>query len=292
MAATLSPGLHAGIFEARYHADDLCAVPTLSRSVAHTLLTRSPAHAWAMHPRLNPSAQAEHTPALDFGRIAHSIVLTGTDPCKVIEADDWRTKAAQQARDEAREAGLVPMLRRDHQTVVAMTQALHRFLARHPARDAFYAGRPEMTAIYEDAGVMCRARFDMLPDDPAAPVVDYKTTRNAEPQAFARAIWTYGYDLQAAWYTRALKVLRGRAPERFILLAQEKAPPYAVTAHALDEAAFEHAEARVDEALSLWRGCLASNQWPAYEPIITPVGPPPWAYDREASMTFTEGDAA
>lgn len=285
----LAPGLHYDVPEDVYHADRLCAVPTLSRSIAHRLLVRSPLHAWYAHPRLNPRFEpAPSTDALDVGKAVHSRVLLGRDIVEVIDAPDWRTKDARAARDAAREAGRIPVLPPQADVIDAMVAEFQAYLALDAGRLFRASMSPEVTAIYEDAGVMCRARFDLLPDDPGAPIIDYKTTRNAAPDAFMRAIWTYGYDLQAAWYSRALKVLRGRAPAGFIFVAQEKEPPYAVTAHQLAPAAYEWAEARCDEALSIWRQCLATNTWPSYPPHVHEVPPPPWALDREAEMVFTE----
>lgn len=285
----LAPGLHYDVPEDVYNADRLCAVPTLSRSIAQRLLTRSPAHAWHAHPRLNPRFEpAPSTDAFDVGKAVHSRVLLGRDIVEVIDAPDWRTTAARAARDAARAAGKIPLLPAQAQIVADMVDEFRAYLALDAGRLFRASMSPEVTAIYEDAGVMCRARFDLLPDDLTAPIIDYKTTCNAAPDAFMRAIWTYGYDLQAAWYSRALKVLRGRAPAGFIFVAQEKEPPYAVTAHQLAPAAYEWAEARCDEALSIWRQCLATNMWPSYPPHVHEVPPPPWALDREAEMVFTE----
>ena len=65
----LAPGLHYDVPEDVYHADRLCAVPTLSRAIAQRLLTRSPAHAWHAHPRLNPRFTPEPpSDAFEFGR--------------------------------------------------------------------------------------------------------------------------------------------------------------------------------------------------------------------------------
>lgn len=286
---TLAPGLHFDVPDDIYHADQLCAVPTLSRSIAHKLLTRSPLHAWYAHPRLNPRFKpSPPTDAFDIGTAVHSRVLLGRDIVEVIDADDWRTKDARAARDAAREAGRIPVLPPQAQMIEDMVAEFEAYLALDAGRLFRANASPEVTAIYEDAGVMCRARFDLLPDEPSAPVIDYKTTRNAAPDAFMRAVWAYGYDLQAAWYSRALKVLRGRAPEAFIFIAQEKEPPYAVTAHQLSPAAYEWAEGRCDDALSIWRNCLAANTWPGYPDHVHEVPPPPWSLDREAQMTFTD----
>lgn len=286
MPLPLPAGIHYGVPEERYHADNLRDVPTLSRSCAHRLLTRSPLHAWQSHPRLNPAYVSPQSEAFDFGNAAHARVLLGVDLVDAIEADDWRTKAARDAKNEARAAGRVAMLAHELPRFYAMCDALHGFV--RPLGLALTGGESEATALYQDAGVWCRSRFDYLPRDPAAFVLDYKTTRNAAPDAFMRAVWTYGYDFQAAWYSRALKVLRGAAPAGFVFIAQEKEPPFAVTAHRLSPQAFEHAEARCDEALSIWRRCLENNEWPAYEPVIHEVPPPPWSLDREAEMIFDE----
>lgn len=285
----LGPGLHYDVPEDVYHADQLCASPTLSRSIAHKLLVRSPLHAWHAHPRLNPAfVPSPDSEAFEFGRAVHARVLLGEDIVERIDAPDWRAKPARDARDVAREAGRVPVLATQAWVIDAMVAEFEAWRALDAGRTLRAAMKPEVTALYEDGGVMCRARFDLLPDDPTAPVVDYKTTRNAAPDAFHRAIWTYGYDFQAAWYSRALKVLRGRAPSAFVFIAQEKTPPFAVTAHALTPAALEFAEARCDEALESWRHCLQANTWPGYPEHIHEVPPPPWALDREAEMIFTE----
>ncbi len=285
----LAPGLHHDVPEAQYHADALCTVPTLSRSIAHRILTRSPLHAWYAHPRLNPRFKpAESSDAFDIGHAVHSRVLLGRDVHDVIDAPDWTKKKARAARDASRAAGRVPVLPPQAQMIDDMATELEAWIALDAGRIHRGGMSPEVTAIYQDAGVICRARFDLLSDDPTAPVLDYKTTRNAAPDAFMRAVWAYGYDLQAAWYSRALKVLRGRVPPEFVFIAQEKEPPYAVTAHRLTPEAYEFAEARCDEALSIWRQCLATNTWPGYPEHVHEVPAPPWSLDREAEMTFTE----
>lgn len=278
----LGQGLHEGIAEEQYHADLLCDEPTLSRSIARLLLDKSPLHAWTAHPRLNPAYRAKRTDTLDVGRAIHALALTNVDLCDVIDASDWKTKAAQEARDKSHQLGRVPVLPAQYKMISDMAEALQPFLVDLPE------ARREVTGIYRDAGVLCRVRFDFLPHDPAAPIYDYKTTTDATPQAFARAAWRYGYDLQAAWYARAHKVLRGYAPGGFIFIAQEKAPPYAVTLHRLTDGAYEYAERRCDEALTTWGRCLRLNDWPSYEPIIHEITAPPWSFDRDEDLIFSE----
>jgi hypothetical protein len=55
-----------------YHKD--LDGPTLSQSTAHTLIARSPYHAWLYHPRLG-GKQREATKEMDLGAIVHELLL-------------------------------------------------------------------------------------------------------------------------------------------------------------------------------------------------------------------------
>src|SRR5262245_46871486 len=88
---------------------DPCETPSLSTSIAHTLLTRSPLHAWTEHPRLGNKRPAP-TVEMDDGTIIHGLLLESGPQLDVIKADNYRTKAAQELRDAARDAGRVPVL--------------------------------------------------------------------------------------------------------------------------------------------------------------------------------------
>src|SRR3972149_6692059 len=86
---------------------------SLSASVAPLLLTRSARHAWLAHPRLNPAWAPEATEQTDLGTLAHALLLEQDDSrLVVVEADDWRTKAARLARVQALAAGKPPLLAR------------------------------------------------------------------------------------------------------------------------------------------------------------------------------------
>jgi len=70
------PGIY-DIPETDYHADPI-AEPSLSSSIAKILLARSPRHAWANHPRLNPNQEPETRREFDFGSAAHAMLLEGS----------------------------------------------------------------------------------------------------------------------------------------------------------------------------------------------------------------------
>jgi hypothetical protein len=76
--------------------------PRLSPSVASILLRRSPLHAWHYH-RLLGGVRREPTASMENGTLLHHLVLVGGDSDKlaIIDAENFRTKAAQELRDAA-----------------------------------------------------------------------------------------------------------------------------------------------------------------------------------------------
>ena len=106
------------------------ALDALSSGVAHTLLTESPAHA-----RFAQMSERTASKEADIGTYAHAMLLEdGHSGLAIIEADDWRTKAAKESRDEARAQGRLPILARKVPEVEAMVKA-----ARAASRCSFAA---------------------------------------------------------------------------------------------------------------------------------------------------------
>jgi len=155
------PGIY-DISADAYHADPVIE-PSLSSSIAHVLLSSSPSHAWQEHPRLNPAFEAEDEPKFDLGTAAHGLILQGDSGVTVIEADDWRTKAAREARDAARAAGKTPLLAKHWDDVEQMADAVERQLDafRDPPRP-LSDGLPERTLVWREGSIWCRVRLDWL----------------------------------------------------------------------------------------------------------------------------------
>lgn len=264
-----------------YHADP-CPTPSLSASVAHELLSRSPRHAWQAHPRLNPAHEPEHRAEFDIGHAAHALVLGDERRFAIIDAADYRTAAAKAARDAAYAAGAVPLLPHQYEAAVAMARAVRAQLDRHEARDAFRDGKPEQTIAWQEpGGVWCRSRLDWLPSRMTRSTIifDFKSTTNAEPAAWSRSkLEAMGYDVQAAFYLRGLRAL---GPEvRFAFVVAEVAPPFALSVIGLPPEVIALAEQKVDHAIAVWRQCMATGEWPAYPARICWADPQPWSEAR------------
>jgi len=273
----MKAGLYSDLPMTEYLADP-CETPSLSSSIIHRLCAQSPWHAWTAHPKLNPDYQAETSERFDLGTAAHAFILQGATDFTVIDAPDWRTKDAQTKRDAARLAGYTPLLRAQWDQVLEMAAALGPQLDQLETPRPFSAptGKAEQTLIWEESGIWCRARLDWLHDDYRM-IEDLKTTSSANPSAWSRAMFSLGYDIQAAWYTRGLKAVLGTdayAQFRFILV--EINPPYAVSAVALAPDACILAEKKITYALDVWRECLKTNVWPGYPTATAYVDAPPW----------------
>ena len=273
-AVITEPGVY-DIPEADYHADP---VPggSLSSSGARKLLPPS-CPARFRYEQDHPV----HKDVFDFGTAAHRMVL-GTGPeIVIVDADDWRTKAAKEAQAEARQAGKCPLLIADWARVADMAQALRT----HPLASALLCREDVQTeqSLFwqdDDSGIWRRARLDAARRGGRLLISDYKTARSAEPGQFARSAASYGYHQQAAWYLDAVAAVLGE-DAAFLFVVQEKEPPYLVTVCELDGPALEAGRARNRQAIERYRDCCEAGVWPGYSTDIELISLPPWAARTE-----------
>lgn len=284
---TLDVGIHDDVPADEYHADP-AETPSLSSSIANILISQSPAHARAAHPRLNPDVQRDEEAKFDVGTTAHALLLQDDDLIAELPFTDWRTKDAKTARDEARTAGRIPLLSDQAARVRAMVAAARQGITSHAAQPPlFTAGKPEQTLIWEDDhGVICRARLDWLHDNHQA-VDDLKTTgTSADPQKWTRTGYGIGIDVQVAFYLRGLERLTGiRAAWRYVVV--ETYPPYAVSVCDLAPSALALGEAKVQRAIDVWAVCIEADSWPGYDRRVASIEVPTWA-----EMQWLEREAA
>lgn len=264
--------------EAAYHADPVRHLGgSLSSTVARKLLAPS-CPALARHAMLHP----EHKDAYDLGSVTHRLTLGSGPRIVEVPADDWRTKAAKDARELARAEGAVPLLSKDLARAVAMRDAVH---AEPIARAVLtMPGAPEQVLIWREGDTWCRAMLDRWPDPGNAPqpiIGDLKKTAKAlDDASLAKTVWEYGYHCQADWYERGYLAVHGVSPD-FLFIFVSDTPPHLVRVFPLSDELRADARSRNNEALQIWRDCTRENRWPAYENTLEPLGPPRWANLRE-----------
>lgn len=274
-----------------YHADP-CAVPSLSSGLARLMLDASPRHVWHGHPALNPKWQPDDgTNRLALGNLVHHIVLGAGSKIAHLEGfDDYRKKDARALRDAAYARGEVPVL--THQLELATRIA--RATAEQTPAGIFQGGDSEVVIAAQDGEAWLRAMLDWWSGDRLT-VVDFKTTAGlASEAAFVRAIASMGYDVQAAFYvrviSRAFPELAGRL--RFLFMAQEIDPPYALATYELSQADLFVAERKVDAAIDKWLACLRTDTWPGYQGGVTRVTLPEWHTRKWLDRELEDADAA
>jgi len=280
----VSPGIYT-MSAAEYHADP-CVAPSLSSSIARILVTQSPLHAWTAHPKLNPNYQSEEKEAFDIGSAAHALLLEGQDRMVVVKANDWRTKAAQEARDAARAEGKHPVLEARYQDVQAMRDVAIRAIAECSDLGGLTLadGKAEQVIVWQDGDIWCRARLDWIANDRSI-ILDYKSTEDATPGAFSRQIARMGYHIQDEFYSRGVREIPSGSPT-FIFLAQETTAPYACSFHACAPSLRAIAEQQVEYAIRKWSDCLRENRWPGHDQRIHYAEATAWQLSEQEERTI------
>jgi PDDEXK-like domain of unknown function (DUF3799) len=296
----------SGLFEIEandYHADP-CPMPSLSNSLLKPLLNLSPKHAWTVSPRLNPHHVPDESERLDFGSIVHRILLDKGRQMQILDFPDYRTKAAQQARDTAREIGRIPVLVEKYEQAQRLATRAREQIRQFPdMSDAFdtMTGKTEIGLFWEDdAGCWGRSLIDrLMTDAPFWRSIDIKTiARSARPDDAGLGVHftEMGYDTQAALQERGLiKVfpkLAGRILFRFVFI--ELDPPHMISIVEPDPATMEIARRKVDAGFRLWSRCLKRNYFPGYPCRVVPLRHAEWMASRwlEREGLETAPDAA
>lgn len=258
------------------YISDPAPEPSLNASTAHTLLAESPHHAWVNHSRLNPDYVRTETSRLEMGSIAHAVLVEGDESkVRVIQADDWKTKAAKEERDEAREAGLLPILEKNMETVKRMVEVAVTKIFTSELCESWMEATPEQTIIWQEQGVWFRSRPDKLTPDGRV-YFDYKTVAGtAHPADFARGpVVNHGYDLQATLGKRGVKAVLNQDHCTVVFVVQEIKEPYAVSLVSLSPEFLSIAAERLELAIYQWKKCRSTNVWPSYPHRVAYVDPP------------------
>lgn len=275
-----APGLHKDVPYEVYERWPAVRSSLLSK------LGQSPLH--ARYAMLHP-LEGDSTKAKDFGHALHVAVLEpDAFPARYFKAPDvdGRTKDGKAALAAAREAnhGKRLIKAEEYDQCIAMRDAVWS----HPTAKEILAspGVNELSAVWEDSetGLLCKGRQDRFGSWDAWPtVVDLKSTLDASKRSFSKTIETYGYASQAAYYLdgfNALAPFRG-GDRRYVLIAAEKDPPYAIAVYELESASIEIGRKRYRAHLTEWARCMEAGRFPAYGDGLDLISLPAWAFKNE-----------
>lgn len=280
MITITEPGIYAHMPPWDYFADP-CPAPSLTQSVAKILLDRSPLHAWYAHPRLNPDFRPDDDTKYDLGNIAHKRLLGRGKDIVVLEFDDWRTKAAKEAREAAQAQGKLAVLgkhfaRADRMVEAAIEQLALRGLDGLLSQDG---GESECVLAWPEQDVWLRQMLDWLSHDRLT-YVDYKSTDfSVAPHKLGGVMMNAGWHIQAAMAERGLDVLHPQSAgrRRYLFVVQETDVPHALNVVEITEAPLTIGRKMIDHAVEQWRACLRADRWPGYPLEIIAPDMPGWA---------------
>lgn len=268
--------------------NDPCEVPSLSQSIAHTMVALSPLHAWTIHPRLGKQQEAEDddTKAKVDGKILHRLLLGKGADIVVCRFNDFRSSAARDMRDEALAAGKVPVIEHRYAEAAAGAEFLREKLS---ARGYALDGQSEVAFEWDEIGehgpVRCRGRMDHIKlGTNAVQILDPKKIKSADPQTISRHFYQYGYDIQWRAYTSAMQKFRPDLNEQdidMVFLFMEFEPPFAITDVRPSPAFQEIGRQRWERAVLLWERCLRTNTWPEYCDRPLDIEPQVWVMNQE-----------
>ncbi|MYR30703.1 hypothetical protein GTW20_00470 [Nocardiopsis alba] len=274
MQAVTQPGVY-DLPEAVYHADPVPS-GSLSSTGARKLLECPAKFHFDRYTKKPPN------PTFDFGSAAHKMILGEGPELVVIDADSYRTKDARDARDAAYGRDAIPLLPAEYRQIEQMAAVL----SEHPVAAKVFSterGLAERSLFWVDdgTGVWCRARVDHLPEaEMGAPYFiasDFKTTKSADPKEIGKAVYDYGYHIQAAWYLEGIRALRLHHDLRMVFVFQEKSAPFLVTVIELDGVALRIGHNQAKQALATYKKCSESGVWPGYSDRVETIALPAWA---------------
>ena len=220
--------------EADYHArvDHVSAT-----ALKAGLSKRHPAAVWeALH-----YGTSIHPTAALVGSAVHCALLEpdAFDSQYVhVEAADRRRKEWKQGAADAEDAGLVPVITSDYDTIMRCVEATRQHTEASSVLDSLTDTELSCYAV-DDSGVKVRARFDGYG---AGALVDVKTTSGGvDRTSFGKAAASYGYDLQAAHYMHVAR-LCGLDVQAFRFVVIGKGDPARVAVYHLSAEDLEGGE--------------------------------------------------
>lgn len=276
----VNDGIYSSIDDVTYHSD----LQSLSSSGARALLNGTPEEF-----DFNRRRPSDPNKNYDFGHAAHKMVLgIGSrlgmlDPnvcghtadgklAKVPSAtSEWKLAAAKHRRE-----GKLPIAKADMEKAQTMAGKVFQ----HPIAKQLLGveGQAEHSIYWHDdaTGVRLRIRPDYLPKGLSRQLcIDYKTADSADPRAFQRAVASYGYHQQQAFYEDGLIEL-GFDDVGFLFVVQSKTAPYAVSVCQIEPEVVELGRRLNRVAIELFASCQESGKWPGYDGLNN-VGMAGWA---------------
>lgn len=215
--------------------------------------------------------------AMAFGTHFHSMVLEGVEnfvvqPKEYIFGKPWHNGASFCKEWVAKQTKPIVT-----EAQVENLRGMCASIRSHPELKGLLCGQCELSIFVDKKGPKLKARIDLLPDRPGAPVIDFKKARSAKPEAFTRQLFDLQYGLSAALYLDVLSAVDIHRDE-FWFVAVEEFPPYDIGICKLYDrpvSVVEYGRHQYRSAYRKLMQAMQTNSWPSYksyepEEFLTP----------------------
>lgn len=177
---------------------------------------------------------------------------------------------------QARNAGALILSRTQYEDVSRIVESIQAH------KDAMFllGGEREKTILFDMMALECRTTPDARQ---AGFVTELKTCRSSDPRRFQFDSLRAFYHAQCAFHAEGARraKLEAATPDAYIV-AVETELPYPVTIFKLTPRALEQGMKSIRIWMEQLKGCLASNQWPAYAQSYVDLDVP----DPDAGLVF------
>lgn len=262
---TVKTGIYYDLENEAYHGSEGLSKSDLDQ------LHRSAAHYMAAK-----TMRDDPTPSMIFGSAFHCFVLEPDRFRREYAAApdvDRRTKAGKEAWKELETAGKTVLAADDYSALIQMRDSI---MSNPIAAELVNNSKHEVSAYAENDGVLCKCRPDIW-SEKLGVIADLKTTLDASPKGFARAVADRRYHVQDAWYREVWEKAGGEKAREFIFIAVEKKPPYSTGIYFLHPDAKLQGWAEALNDMKVYIEASRNNEWKAYSENPVELELPRWA---------------
>lgn len=288
-------GVYSGIILEDYHNKlDLFDGPSVSKSSLKHMLPPhggSPKKFWGLWKHNPNHVTPKSTPALNFGRAAHCLMLGDEvfserfilQPEK-LDGANWHGNrtACKLWKAEKEDQGLTIVTADQLQTIYRMSEDAKEYPL--IKTEGLLNGKVEQTIVARDpkTGIWLKVRPDNEPANLDGVYADLKTTSSLDEDFLQRQLFDNGYYLQGAM-TRMVCRLNKKPFESFVFI-------YSLNDDVADTAHVELSEHELDRGEEAIHWCLEkiaiglkTGVWPGVQPFkdgTLPIQSKPWAAQK------------
>lgn len=220
------------------------------------------------------------TPQMQLGSLVHTLVLESdkfADRYFVLHEYGRKTKKIKQKIEEdiISNPGKTLITTEMYEKAISMASSLmtnivfSRIYGMYDAciEDSFFYKKNDLDVIFKSRPDYYNIDF----------ILDIKTAKCAQKNAFSKSIFNFGLHIQAAMALDALNSLNVREYQDFIFLVVESEPPYLTATYMLEPDAIEYGRQIYLDVAKTYIKCRDSNYWPSYNDEIERIDIPGWA---------------